>query len=104
MFVNEHVDMVYKGLGVSFNKTTRATIGEGFILVDFKDLSIGKSYVDEYRIRECGSGLRSGRLSQLIEYVDSDLTKYIFKGVLDGTLFFEAINERREVHELGEAS
>jgi hypothetical protein len=80
------------GLTVSFNDTTIDTINNGYIIACLNDSSTGKSFIDEYRLKQCKAGLRTNTMSytkRLLDRSNKKLEHYIYEGTMEGKLFFK---------------
>ena len=98
MYVNKVIkEGYYHGLSVSFSKTTESTLKDGYIIVYLTSTSNGKAYVDEYKLRECGSGIRTSKIVPTLNFLGRNkkvFSNYEFKGTLDakgyehGLMFF----------------
>jgi hypothetical protein len=98
MYINKITKSLFRNnLTVSFNNTTASTLRDGYLIAHITSSLGHKAHVDEYKLRECGSGIRTSKMVPTLNFLDrngKELSNYEFKGTLEargkefGVMFF----------------
>ncbi len=74
-----------KGSCVSLNRTTNDSLRDGYVIAYITEADKGKAYVDEYRLRESGSSLRTTTMTTTMDFLGRNkksLKNYRYKGTM----------------------